>query len=331
MFFNVEFSKNHTKSMSDRLERLMTFIFSFLFTIGCATPTPSSTVETWMDLQGHRGARGNRPENTKSAFRYAFDEGMDTIELDTALTADGFLVIHHDINSNPDLCLNSNGILLDESQPIRSLKLETLQTYNCGAMPNPKFPNQQLSEHEQLISLEEFFVFIQELQVEDPKAQRLRFNIELKFPENPPTEDVQQSVKRAITVIQNAGMNRRSNIQSFHLDALKLSFEINPEIERAALFMPTKGDALTIVAGGSSKQREILKKSVDLGVNIISPHHIFVDQTFVSEAHTLGMKVIPWTVNEKKRMLELMKFGVDGIISDYPKILKEAYQEYKGQ
>ena len=35
------------------------------------------------------------------------------------------------------------------------------------------------------------------------------------------------------------------------------------------------------------------------------------------------MKLIPWTINEKKDVLKVLEYGVDGIITDYPGKIKE--------
>ena len=47
-------------------------------------------------VQGHRGARAHRPENTLPAFEYALEIGVDVLELDLAVTRDGVLVVSHD-------------------------------------------------------------------------------------------------------------------------------------------------------------------------------------------------------------------------------------------
>lgn len=44
--------------------------------------------------------------------------------------------------------------------------------------------------------------------------------------------------------------------------------------------------------------------------------------------HAAGFPVVTWTVNDKPRMQELMKLGVNGIISDRPDLLLEAVREY---
>ena len=56
------------------------------------------------DLQGHRGARGKRPENTIPAFEYCIEHQMTTIELDTNVTKDKRLIINHDTSVNGKRC-----------------------------------------------------------------------------------------------------------------------------------------------------------------------------------------------------------------------------------
>jgi glycerophosphoryl diester phosphodiesterase len=62
-----------------------------------------------LDLQGHRGARGLMPENTLPAFAQALTIGVTTLELDTAVTRDGVVVVSHDATLNPDITRDAQG------------------------------------------------------------------------------------------------------------------------------------------------------------------------------------------------------------------------------
>lgn len=55
---------------------------------------------------------------------------------------------------------------------------------------------------------------------------------------------------------------------------------------------------------------------------IYSPEHNLVTSQLVQECHSLGMKVIPWTVNTRERLKELKEMGIDGVISDDPRIFE---------
>jgi glycerophosphoryl diester phosphodiesterase len=52
-----------------------------------------------------------------------------------------------------------------------------------------------------------------------------------------------------------------------------------------------------------------------------------VTPALVNEARTLGLKLIPWTVNETADMGTLIDMGVDGLITDYPDRLREVMRQ----
>ena len=76
---------------------------------GCGSQIRNAPLRGSVDLQGHRGARGLRPENSIPAFIYCIEQGMDTIELDTNLTRDGRVIVYHDTELNKKLCLGPDG------------------------------------------------------------------------------------------------------------------------------------------------------------------------------------------------------------------------------
>ena len=71
-----------------------------VFCWGCLLLTSSALA---FDLVGHRGARGLAPENTLPAFATAMSIGVTAVELDTAITKDGVVVISHNQALNPDI------------------------------------------------------------------------------------------------------------------------------------------------------------------------------------------------------------------------------------
>src|SRR4051794_35451571 len=70
-----------------------------------------------LDIEGHRGARGLAPENTLAAFARALTLGVTTLELDTAITRDGVVVVSHDSRLNPDLTRDAAGGWIDGTGP----------------------------------------------------------------------------------------------------------------------------------------------------------------------------------------------------------------------
>ena len=280
------------------------------------------------DLHGHRGARGLRPENTIPAFQEAIRLGMNTLELDTVLTKEKNLIIHHDTHTNPVLCMGRDNKAVPYL-PIDSLTVADLKTYDCGKLKNPKFERQIPVPDTQLITLTELFQYIKAQESKEPGLKGLRFNIETKFPEKFSPELVHEFARIIVIQISGAGMENRSIVQSFHTPILPIIKKLNPKIQTSALYAPTIFQGIQLKLGIRSViQNEILEDANKMGAEIISPYFLYVDQSFIKKAQNLNLKVIPWTVNEKTEMLRLMGLGVDGLISDYPDLLIESQKEF---
>jgi glycerophosphoryl diester phosphodiesterase len=87
-----------------------------------------------IELHGHRGARGLFPENTLAGVAGALEIGVDTLEVDVAMTLDGVVVVSHDPALNPDITRTSDGAWLARHGPLkRSLRAAELRATMSGA------------------------------------------------------------------------------------------------------------------------------------------------------------------------------------------------------
>lgn len=262
------------------------------------------------DWQGHRGARGARPENTLPAFRYALDRGVTTLELDLAVSADGHLIVSHEPWMNAAICLDPQGQRIPELEERRHniyrMSLDTVRTYDCGSLRNPRFPEQR-PERVHKPTLREV--------VEDSdKYARTTdrplpyYNIEIKSaPELDGvfTPGVAAFVTLVLREVQNLGVAERTTVQSFDERVL---------VELHRQRTPTQIAYLT------EYPADLATKTREMGFvpDIWSPYFPTVNAVSVAEARALEMRVVPWTVNDPAVMTELKKVGVDGIITDYP-------------
>ena len=98
------------------------------------------------DVQGHRGARGLRPENTIPAFLIALDSGVTTLEMDLCITKDGKVVVSHEPFMSADICLDEVCAEIkrtDEEQfNIFEMTYEQVLKFDCGSKGNDRFPEQ---------------------------------------------------------------------------------------------------------------------------------------------------------------------------------------------
>ena len=291
-----------------------------LVSTACSAPLKNRPIDGRVDLQGHRGARGLRPENTIISFLEALKHNMTTIELDTTLTKDDQLIIHHDVVTNPELCQTKAGNSI-ASRVIREMTVSELKEFDCGSKLNPRFPDQKLSPGEPLVTLPEFFDFVKAYDEKYPNKERVKFNIEIKVSEQPNVDVWNRSAEAMLTAINNANMNKRTTVQSFEMAVLFAVRRLDKEITISALFAPTGMDIFMSIFGTNYNGDMILEMTKQIGAQVVSPHEIMVTPSFIANAHEQNTKVIPWTINDEARMRELIEDGVDGIITDYPDML----------
>ena len=285
--------------------------------MGCQTTMKPTSRFNQIDFQGHRGARGLSPENTMVSFLQCYTYGMNTIELDTTLTKDGDLMIHHDVETNPDLCQLKDGGPI-EKRPVRQLTVAELKTFDCGSKPNARFPGQKLSPGESLVTLSEFFAKIREYEASRSVSVPMRFNVEVKVSEDFTEEELAGSVEALKKAVLKNDVAKRTTVQSFRLELLPMVKEHLPDVALAALFEPTPEQEEQLKKGSAANGMDILDTAKELGVDIISPYFGYVSSSFLAKAKSLSLKVIPWTVNRPEDMKRLLELGVDGLITDYP-------------
>lgn len=279
------------------------------------------------DVQGHRGARGLAPENTLAGFRAAQAAGATTWELDTGLTRDGRVVVMHDRRLNPDTTRDRDGRWIEApGAPVASLTLAELQAHDVGRLrPGSRYaaawPQQVAVDGERVPTLDAVF----ELARREAPAT-LRFNIETKLSPLAPDETAppEALVDALLAVIDRHGMRARVTVQSFDWRTLALVQRRAPGITTAALSaqrpdFDTIGSGawtagLQLAAHGGSVPRMVKA----LGAPVWSPQFRDLTPARLAEARALGLRVLPWTVNEPADIERLIAWGVDGLISDHP-------------
>ena len=288
------------------------------------------------DMQTHRGGRGLWPENTLVAFENAIRMGTTTIELDIAITADGIPVISHDPALNPALTRDANGSWLTRHEPlIKNLTLAQLQTYDVGRL-NPthpyakEFAGQQPRDGQRIPTLAALFKLVNDLGAND-----VHFDMETKINPHHPDNTLapEAFVKTMLEVIRDAGMTRRVMVQSFDWRTLEMLHQLEPSIRTMYLtadwpdYSTVKDSAWTAglrLDAFDGSVAHMVRASAGKANGVIwAPNFGNLTAKLVKVGQSLGMQVIPWTVNEEVQMEKLIDWGVDGIISDYPDRLRK--------
>jgi glycerophosphoryl diester phosphodiesterase len=266
-----------------------------------------------IDVQGHRGARGYRPENTLPSFSRALELGVSTLELDVGVTRDGIVVIHHDRGLNPDLARGPDGQWVSRAVPIHSLTYAELQRYDVGRLrPGSdyarRFPQQQPLDGTRIPKLSELFELTK-------NHGTIRFNIEPKMDAAALDETLSadEFARALIAEVRKAGVQDRTTVQAFHWPVLKV-------VEREAPEMAT----VYCTEGAGSEPARVHSA----GGKIWSPDYQTVTLKKLEAARKSQMKVTVWTVNESPDIERMIAMGVDGIASDYP---DRVLQQLKGK
>ncbi|MCK1756617.1 glycerophosphodiester phosphodiesterase [Bradyrhizobium sp. 137] len=287
------------------------------------------------DLEAHRGGRALLPENTLPAFANALSIGVDTLELDVGVTADGEVVVSHERRLNPDLTRGPDGAYITPpGMPFVKLRLDEVRTYDVGRIrPDSayakQFPDQRAIPGTHIPTLSELFALVRK-----SGNMRVRFNIETKIDPNHPDEtlDPQAFVTRLLSLIEAEQFSERVMIQSFDWRTLLLVQQQAPKIPTVYLTLQRgSGQTVTLdkatnwTAGfspadhGGSLPRTIKAA----GGAVWSPYFGDVTGALISEARGLGLRVVVWTVNKPDDMARMIELGVDGIISDRPDLLRQ--------
>jgi len=271
------------------------------------------------DLQGHRGARGLFPENTIEGFVAAGSLGFRSFEIDVGVTRDGAVVLHHDPHLNPDTARTADGAWLPERGPlVRALTLAELAAYDVGRIrPGSAYaalyPTQRGIDGARIPTLEQALAL----------RPTLRFNIELKLlPDHPDwTVSAEEMAERVLHVIDRADAADRVTIQSFDWRAPRHVRRVRPELARGWLTRQETIDAAPLWRGDRDAPSEIAAVPDAIaaeGGGAWTSFHTELTRELLERAHLLGLKVIPWTVNQPDDMRRLISWGVDGLISDWP-------------
>ena len=308
--------------------------------------------EVSLDLQAHRGGLGLITESTLQAFANALELGVTTLELDTQVTRDSYVVVTHDRQVLAHRCLDTAPATTNDAdfpyvgKYIKDLTLAQVRTLDCGSQRADAHAQQTTVPGANIVLLSEVFDLVKR-----HRAHDVMLNIETKVEAGAPHETAprEQFVQAVVAQIQQHNMQDQVTLQSFDWGALMLAKQLAPELPLAALsnaqsFLQCGEPGASPWTGGIDMDDfdcNLPAAAASFGASAISPVHglpqsagindagysAFTTREMVEQAHALGLKVIPWTINDQPTMAQLMDIGVDGIITDYPDRLREVMLE----
>ena len=168
----------------------------------------------------------------------------------------------------------------------------------------------------------------------------VRFNVETKIrPDRPEeTPGPEAFADAVVAAVREAGVAARTTIQSFDWRTLRYVQKTSPDLVTVCLTEPAtlqagsgaKGASPWLAGFDPAAHAGSIPRTVSAaGGRIWSPNFHEVTRESLAEAHGLGLRVIPWTVNRPEEMAALIDLGVDGLITDRPDLARTV-MESKG-
>ena len=249
---------------------------------------PASSQPRPFEIQGHRGAGGLAPENSRSAFEMGIALGVDTLEIDAQSTSDRVLVVYHDQKIDGARCRRADGAAL-RSKLLVELTLEEVRAIRCA-------------EGAAIPTLEEV------LDIARAAPYPVRANVEIKMQNRSRGIAVGEFAALLVDVIDASGMRGRVLVQSFDAESLRAMRRIAPDIPRAVIARD-RGTYIAVVE--------------DTTASALLPRRDRFVRADVDALHARGVAVIPWVVDDPEEIRRFRSWGVDGVITNRPDIALE--------
>jgi glycerophosphoryl diester phosphodiesterase len=254
---------------------------------GVTAPSASATTSPAVEVIAHRGSSGAAPENTIAAVRLAIAQKSDVVENDIQRTVDGELVIMHDTTLARTTDVEQ---IFPDRAPwnVRDFTLAEIKQLDAGSWFAPEFAGERVNAVGQQAGM-----------LLEPKTPELYPGIET---------DLDKEL-RSLPAFNRALKADRVVVQSFNHVWLRIYKDLAPDVPVGLLFgsKPTQVD---IAAAATWAQQ-------------INPALGAIDQATVDQVHVHAMEIHVWTVNAGTDMRRAINWRVDGIITNYPQVLRD--------
>ncbi|MEU0396167.1 glycerophosphodiester phosphodiesterase family protein [Streptomyces sp. NPDC006208] len=275
--------------------------FSALFLPGSAAGTEDATARHGDPVViAHRGASAYAPENTLAAIDLAARMGFAWVENDVQRTRDGELVVVHD-----DSLARTTDV--EERFPgrapwkVKDFTAAEIATLDAGSWRGPEWAWARVP------TLKEYLNRV------DDNGQKLL--LEIKKPELYP--GIEQDTLRVLGEegwLDRAHVGHRLVVQSFGADSMKVVHALRPDITTGFLGTPAVADLPSFAAFTDQ----------------INPSHTSLSAEYVDAVHAFKgphgrpLRMNTWTVNDAEGAVRAAGFGVDGIITNNPDVVRDA-------
>jgi glycerophosphoryl diester phosphodiesterase len=258
----------------------------------------------WPVNFAHRGASARAPENTLEAFRLAVEAGAGGLELDVRMTRGGEVVVIHDATVDR---------VTDGSGAVAGMTLDEVRRFDAGYSFSPDggrtFPYRGRAVRIPTLAevYEEFpDIYVNaDIKEAQPEAEEAVLSV---------IKDAAAEGRTLVASTDHAVLRRFRKVSGGHISTGASRREI------AAFYVLSRLHLEALV----SPAYEALQVPVEhRGIKLVTPR-------FVRAAHSRGVRVDVWTINDVAEMNQLLDLGVDVIMTDRPEVLESLLRERRG-
>lgn len=268
-----------------------------------------------------------RPENTLAGFAHALEIGVDCVELDVGLTADGAVVCNHDQTLSPVNCRDTAPVEPGDplypyvGRGLRELTLAQIKTIDAGyrnradelaetMVPVPGAALPTLAEACALLG-----------------KYDARLAVELKTDPTWPDADVEWFVATVREILESYGFCGRFRMLGFDWRVIVAARLMIPELDCVALLEEATVQPGTEWLAGLDPA-DLAGAALAAGASVVSAQASLTTPDLIDAAHRLDLMVTPWTVNDPADMAHFIDLGVDGLVTDYPDRARAVLESY---
>ncbi|MFF7736829.1 glycerophosphodiester phosphodiesterase family protein [Streptomyces sp. NPDC007984] len=264
------------------------------------SPARAAQAGTSPSVIAHRGASAYAPENTLAAVDRAAALGIGWVENDVQRTRDGELVVLHDDNLRRTT--DAEEVFPGRAPwKVKDFTAAEIARLDAGSWFGPAYAGARVPTLEQ---------FVRRLE-----RHRQKLLLEIKNPELYPGIEGQ-----TLKVLSNEGWLDRSHlagrliVQSFSADSVRTVHELKPAVKTGLLGTPPVSDLLDCSE---------FADQINPSYSSLSPAYVSSVQAF-DGPHGEPMEVFAWTVDDARTAQRVAGYGVDGIITNRPDVVRDA-------
>ena len=279
-------------------------------------------------LSAHRAGGDLAPEETLSAFKLCMESPnyrVDIVEFDLHLTKDGHLVLMHD----HEVDRTSDGPIVfgKKDVKVQDKTLAELKTLNFGynfQAPNGEYPYRgidNIPDDVRILTLEEVLTYLAE---QRPDGD-LTYIIEIKDKGSVGKE----AMDKLYDAMERFGITDKTIVGTFNGDITKYIDDVyGGKVKRSAGILEVVNFYYAFLWGVNQNTDKLGYDVLQIPMGLNGFFDLST-KAFIDYAHSLGIAVQYWTINDEEDMRTLLRNGADAIMTDNPELAYRVMQEMR--